>query len=300
MVLTPTERIALAAESLTGLSVGDALGAQYFMVGRRAADLLAGIVPPPTWEWTDDTEMACSVVWMLREAGRIDTDRLAAAFAERCEPNRGYGAGAFTTLRRIRQGTPWPEAATDAFGGEGSCGNGAAMRVAPLGAYFPDSPERAAAEAALSAKVTHAHPEGIAGGVAIGVAASVACAGRLADKRPKAGPFVDAVAAHTPDGEVRRGLAKARQMLHVGVLEAAYVLGNGERVIAQDTVPFAIWVAARFINDFPAAIRACVEAGGDVDTTAAIVGGVVASYTGIAGIPADWLSSREPLPAWAS
>jgi ADP-ribosylglycohydrolase len=38
--------------------------------------------------------------------------------------------------------------------------------------------------------------------------------------------------------------------------------------------------------------------GGDVDTTCAITGGIVAAYTGLDGIPADWLSAREPLPGW--
>jgi ADP-ribosylglycohydrolase len=63
-------------------------------------------------------------------------------------------------------------------------------------------------------------------------------------------------------------------------------------------VPFASWVAARFIGDYPGAVKACVEAGGDVDTTAAIAGGIVASFTGRAGIPAGWLAAREPLPDW--
>jgi ADP-ribosylglycohydrolase len=291
-------RLSYAADSLAGLSVGDALGAQYFMVGRRPADLLAGILPPPVWEWTDDTEMACSVTWMLREAGGIDPDRLAAAFAERCEPNRGYGAGALTTLRLIRRGMPWADAAGNAFNGEGSCGNGAAMRVAPLGAYFADDPARAASEAEKSAIVTHAHPEGVAGAVAVAVAASIAAAGRAGAHLP-AGPFIDAVGEFTPAGIVGKHLAKARQMLHVGVSEAAYVLGNGSNVTAQDTVAFTIWVAAKFRTDYPAAIRACVEAGGDVDTTAAIVGGIVASYTGVDEIPPAWLTAREPLPTWA-
>jgi ADP-ribosylglycohydrolase len=248
IILDQNTRLAYAYDSLAGLSVGDSLGAQYFVPGNRVRDALAGAYPPPVWEWTDDTEMACSVVWMLATAGAVDQDTLAAAFAERCEPNRGYGGGAFTILRRIRQGLPWPAAAASVFNGEGSCGNGAAMRVAPLGAYFPDSPARAAREAVLSAEVTHAHPEGVAGAVA--------------------------------------------------VAEAAYTLGNGEGVIAQDTVPFTIWVAARWLDDFPTAIRACIEAGGDVDTTGAIVGGIVAAHTGRAGIPADWLAAREPLPAW--
>ncbi|GAA1409256.1 ADP-ribosylglycohydrolase family protein [Catellatospora coxensis] len=298
-VLHENTRRGYAAESLAGLSVGDALGAQYFMVGRRVADLVAGVVPPPVWEWTDDTEMACSITWMLNEAGRIDPDRLVEAFAQRCEPNRGYGVGAFIILRRVRGGAPWQQAATEAFDGQGSCGNGAAMRVAPLGAYFPDDPARAAEQAVASAMVTHAHPEGVAGAVAVAVAASHACAGRLAGTRPKPGPFVDAVRALTPPGRVHRGLGRARRMLHLPAAEAAYELGNGAAITAQDTVPFAIWVAARMLHDYPAAIRTCVEAGGDVDTTAAIVGGIVAAYTGLAGIPPEWLASREPLPAWA-
>jgi len=63
-------------------------------------------------------------------------------------------------------------------------------------------------------------------------------------------------------------------------------------------VPFTIWVAARHLDDYPAAIRACIQVGGDIDTTAAIVGGIVASHTGRAGIPPDWISARESLPDW--
>jgi len=299
-VLTEATRLSYAADSLAGLSVGDALGAQYFMVGRRVDDLVAGVVPPPVWEWTDDTEMASSVFWMLAEDGRIDQDRLAAVFAERCEPNRGYGVGAFVILHQIRQGMGWPEAAAGAFGGEGSLGNGAAMRVAPVGAYFPDDPGRAAREAALSARVTHTHHEGVAGAVAVAVAASVATAGRLAGARPKAGPFLDAVVAATPESQVRRGLVRARRMLHLSLDEVAYELGNGHLVTACDTVPLTLWIAARRLADYPAAITECVRAGGDVDTTAAIVGGVVAAFTGRDGIPAEWHAAREALPAWAA
>jgi ADP-ribosylglycohydrolase len=38
---------------------------------------------------------------------------------------------------------------------------------------------------------------------------------------------------------------------------------------------------------------------GDIDTNCAMVGGIVANYTGSDGIPAEWLRRREPLPAWA-
>jgi ADP-ribosylglycohydrolase len=46
-------------------------------------------------------------------------------------------------------------------------------------------------------------------------------------------------------------------------------------------------------------LTACVQVGGDTDTTAAIVGGVVAAYTGVDGIPPAWRAAREPLPGWA-
>jgi ADP-ribosylglycohydrolase len=158
--------------------------------------------------------------------------------------------------------------------------------------------QRAAEEAAAEARITHAHPEGVAGAIAIAVAASHAVSARLAGARPAAGRFVDAVAALVPDGEVRRGLSRARRLLHAGVEEAGYELGNGSGVTAQDTVPFTIWVAARQLDDYPEAIRSCVRVGGDIDTTSAIVGGIVAAHTGRAGIPADWLGAREPLPDW--
>jgi ADP-ribosylglycohydrolase len=298
IVMTESTRLGYDLDSLAGLSVGDALGAQYFMVGRKVGDLLAGKVPPPVWEWTDDTEMACSVVWMLAQAGHIDQERLAEAFAERCEPNRGYGAGAFVILHAIREGMPWREAAGGVFDGQGSMGNGAAMRVAPLGAYFPDSVERAAEQARLSAQVTHTHAEGVAGAIAVAVAASQAAAARLAGTRPKPGPFLDAVVAAVPESQTRRGIVRGRKMLHLPVAEVAHHLGNGRLILAQDTVPFALWVAARCLADFPRGIGDCVMAGGDVDTTSAIVGGIVAAYTGQTGIPASWQEAREPLPPW--
>ncbi|SCF27097.1 ADP-ribosylglycohydrolase [Micromonospora viridifaciens] len=300
--LFPDTRLTLARDSLAGLSVGDALGSQFFVPGRHPADLAAGRLPAPPWSWTDDTEMACSVVAALGEAGRIDRDALALAFAERCEPYRGYGPGAVTILRLIRTGTPWPVAAASAFDGQGSCGNGAAMRVAPLGAWYADSTRRAADQARASAEVTHAHPEGIAGAVAVAVAASLAARARLDGGRPDPARLLGAVAgALDPAAELHRGVRRAAALLDHSAAAVADELGNGSRVTAQDTVPFTLWVAATHLDDYPAAIRACVEAGGDVDTTAAIAGGVVAAYTGVGtpgGVPDGWLAAREPLPDW--
>ena len=103
-VVYESTRLGLLYDSLNGLSVGDALGAQFFMLGRSLDELIAGRPPAEPWEWTDDTHMACSVAAELRDHGRIGEDRLAALFADRCEAYRGYGAGAVVILHQIRDG----------------------------------------------------------------------------------------------------------------------------------------------------------------------------------------------------
>jgi ADP-ribosylglycohydrolase len=305
--LSEPARLDLCYDSLHGLSVGDALGSQFFTVGPTLADLVAGRLPAGPWEWTDDTHMACTIVAELREHGAIDQDRLADLFADRCDPYRGYGAGAVVILHEIRAGLPWRQAAGTAFGGQGSCGNGAAMRVAPLGAYHADRPREAARQALTSAEVTHAHPEGIVGAVVVAVCAAQAAAARLDGIRPAPTDLLGRLGPYLIDCLVQRGIDRAIRLLDagVGVAEAAHELGNGSRVTAQDTVPFALWVAATHLHDYPAAVTACVEAGGDVDTTAAIAGGIVAAYTGIGdragitGVPTGWVKTREALPGWA-
>jgi len=288
--LYPDSRGALAAASLAGLSVGDALGAQFFVPGTTAENL-----PPGPWPWTDDTEEACCLVATLRD-GDFDRDTFADLLGRHFEPYRGYGPGAVVMLRQIREGLPWPIAAAAAFDGQGSSGNGAAMRAAPLGAWHADSIAHAAAQGERAAQVTHAHAEGIAGAVAVTVAASLAAAGRLDGHRPEPEQLLAAAARHVRPGPVQQGLLAAIKIKDRE--QAAYELGSGARAMAQDTVPFALWVAARYLHDYPSAIAACIDAGGDVDTTCAIAGGVVAAHTGEEGIPARWLATREPLPDW--
>ncbi|WP_316043307.1 ADP-ribosylglycohydrolase family protein [Actinomadura sp. CNU-125] len=112
---------------------------------------------------------------------------------------------------------------------------------------------------------------------------------------------MEAALDRTTTGEyVRRGLQRALRLLAKTPQEAAHELGNGNRITAQDTVPFALWAAATRLDDYESAVRACAVVGGDMDTTAAMVGGIIAAHRGPEAIPASWLEAREPLPAWLS
>ncbi|MFH8439667.1 ADP-ribosylglycohydrolase family protein [Streptomyces sp. NPDC018026] len=289
-------RLDRALSSLRGLSVGDALGSQFFvpanypLLGRRE-------LPSGTWQWTDDTEMACSVVSVLAAHHRIDQDALAQSFAHHHDFDRGYGPAVNRLLRLVREGGDWRELAAALFNGQGSWGNGAAMRIAPLGAWYADDPEQATHQAEISAYPTHQHREAVVGAMAVAAAAALA-----ADPAgpPAAHTLLDGVIALVPKSAVGAGLRRARDMLDYGdAATVAAVLGCGRRTTAHDTVPFALWSAARALRDYETAFWTTAQVGGDVDTTCAIVGGVIAS--GKAGAPpAEWADRVEALPAWTA
>jgi ADP-ribosylglycohydrolase len=170
---THDTRLGRAALSLEGLSVGDAFGERYFHHPDIAEELIRSrALPASPWRFTDDTMMALSVAETLRRHGAIDPDSLASSLAVRHDPSRGYGAAMHGLLARLRGGEHWSVAAPSLFEGEDSFGNGAAMRVAPVGAYFADDLDSVVEHARRSAVVTHAHPEAVAGAIAVAVAAA--------------------------------------------------------------------------------------------------------------------------------
>jgi ADP-ribosylglycohydrolase len=292
-----TERLARAREGLEGLSVGDAFGQRFFGDLRQAHR--REVPPDPYWRYTDDTNMALSIYAVLRQKGEIDQDVLALHFAAHFEGERGYGHGARRLLTAIRMGEDWRESAARMFSGEGSYGNGSAMRIAPLAGYFADDLALCAEHARLSAAVTHAHHEGIQGGIAAAVAGAVAWQARSDQTRLTRRALIEAVLPYVADSEVQRGLIAARDLDGVSALEAAQRLGNGSLISCQDTVPICLWLAGEFLSSYEEALWQTVSIGGDIDTNAAVVGGIVALYTGAAAIPQVWRARRERLPAWA-
>jgi ADP-ribosylglycohydrolase len=306
------EPLNAARVALLGLSVGDAFGSMLDGYGaelsRRAAKRL--ISPSRPWRWTDDTAMAISIVDELAARGAIDEDSLAARFVARFahDPKRGYGAGAYGLLARVQHGASWRDEARSMFRGTGSYGNGAAMRVAPLGAFFAPDLERVRAEALRSAAPTHAHVDGGAGAVAVAIAAALA----QSRTTPREAMIAEVI-RWTPQSKTRDGLQRADALgLAFDVQLAGEELGTGSNISSQDTVPFAVWVAARCLDSYEdAQWTACAHPGLDHasnglaifaidrDTIGAIVGGIVACAVGVDGIPFLWCAATEPIPTHA-
>lgn len=293
-VTAPSIRLSRARLSLDGLSIGDAFGERFFVNPDVVEQLIeARAMPASPWRWTDDTAMGISIVETLAAHERIDPDDLARRFMRRwaAQPDRGYGGGAHALLQKLAMGGDWREESPALFRGTGSYGNGAAMRAAPVGAYFAGDLDRVVAEAEQSAIPTHWHAEGRAGAIAVAVAAALAATGTTGEL------LLAECEARTPSGPTRRGIAEART-IHFDCKgpTAASWLGSGANVAAEDTVPFALWCAAKHLGDFEAAMWTTVSGLGDRDTTSAIVGGIVA-LSAPDTIPAVWRDAREPLPS---
>jgi ADP-ribosylglycohydrolase len=165
-------------------------------------------------------------------------------------------------------------------------GNGAAMRSAPIGAYFFDDLPRVVVEARRSASITHAHIDGQAGAIAVAVMTAL-----IAQNTPKE-KLLPATLEFVPPGTTRDAIVRAAALPSSTTnLQAAKALGSGQLVLSSDTVPFALWCAAQNLS-FTDSMWVTVEGLGDRDTTCAMVGGMIALRTEPS---TSWLTSRESL-----
>lgn len=82
-----------------------------------------------------------------------------------------------------------------------------------------------------------------------------------------------------------RELVERVRLAGMGVFDA----GRGVSGYIYDTVPVALSVCARHRDDFRQAVLDVIGLGGDTDTVAAIVGGVIGARLGEGGIPGEWV-----------
>lgn len=275
---------------LLGSAVGDGLGSPW--EGLTSFDIyqLGGpahvLVTNPTGDtlyYTDDTEMTVSVAETLVEHGEIQGESLIRAFARNYHPDRGYGRGARRIIEAVATGGDWNAIAETVFPG-GSLGNGAAMRVAPVGVFFHDDFDRVWEQARLSAFPTHRHPVGIEAAQVMALA--VALATRAESISRKA--VLSELLRRSTTEEMTRALRTALSLRRgdsIGVL--------GSTLEAHRSVVTAIAAFAASPGDFEAAVGNVIALGDDTDTLAAMAGALCGAFGGIAAIPAALVEKLE-------
>ena len=290
-------RIDLARRSVLGVSIGDAFGDSFFGETDEISERIHNrIISDTLWEFTDDTVMSIAVFEQLEKHGGIKQDELARLFCAnlQLDENRGYGATARRILREISEGGDWRKISADAFDGMGSMGNGAAMRTSPIGAYFYNDMEKVKAHAALSAEITHSNAEAICGAIAVAAATALAAQVKMGIRQIDPVDFISTVAAHLPDSDTLSKIKKSISIPYTYNIETVRsILGNGSKMSAQDTVPFALWCAAHNLYDFEEALWKAVSILGDRDTICAIVAGITIMSTDETKVPSLWIESVE-------
>lgn len=273
-----------AAGCILGLALGDALGAAR-----------EGSEPGPfRWEgevplhYTDDTEMTIGLVEALLENPSIDQDYLAARFASNYTSWRGYGPGTRLALSLVKNGTPWREAARRKHP-MGSFGNGAAMRAAPVGPLFAGDVAAIRDRSERQAEVTHLHPLGKEGAVVVAFAAAAA----FRDPPIFGNQLLERLAAFTVDASFRAKFEAALACLSRPHDRDRVIRELGNRVDALDSAPTAIYLFARYSDDYESAVAAAIELGGDTDTIAAMTGAIVGARVGASNLPASAMARLE-------
>ncbi len=244
--------------------------------------------------YSDDTQMMHGVAESLTVQGRFDGEDMASRFIDNFEIWRGYGAGAFAVLSAIRDGTPWDEAGAMLFHGQGSFGNGGAMRVAPAGLWAHRDPFILRHLAENQARITHTHPLGVGGAALQAAAVAVACRtepGRKFD--PFA--FLDEVERFAPGLPDAYGYAlrDIREFLTdiPATWEAQERLGSS--IEAHESVPAALYAFLRLPHSFESAVTWAVRLGDDTDTVGAMTGAIAGAFHGYSAIPPKWLRALE-------
>jgi len=277
---------------LLGLAVGDALGGKFeaqtanaIRVRFATAEDLIAYPREEIW-YTDDTQMAIGVSEALIERGEIVEEVLCRAFVANYLPSRGYGRGARAVLEAMEDGRDYRQVAEQHFPG-GSYGNGAAMRVAPIGLVFRDDRQRLWHQACLSALPTHLHPLGIEGAQLLALA--VALCSRM-DHFDRAGFFAELLGA-CASVEYRAKIEAAAE-----VQAPEDLAGLGNRIEALHSVPTAIASFALTPESFEATVSNVIFLGGDTDTLAAMAGALSGTYIGARRLPARLVALLESSP----
>ena len=226
-------------------------------------------------KFTDDSVMTLAIArWLMSDPDRNSSDLIRTMQSM----GREYIDRGFAPMlkRWIESENPHPN---------NSYGNGAAMRVSPVGMVAESLPE-AINLARLTAGVSHSHPEGIKGAEAMAQAVWMARHGRSKD---------DIMFAMSHDFGYDLTMPEDEMMYLLAGCVKEPILVNGEDTgeyyfretgkidsSCQNTVPAA--VRAFLAGDsFEDTVRRAIAYGGDSDTIASMAGAIAAPFYG--GVP---------------
>ena len=278
---------------MIGSALGDAIGELAFLY-RKKENLCAQLDRLNVLRYTDDTAMSIGLAESIVGKGCLDQQDLGETFRKNFhkEPWRGYASGPPTIFSMVEQlGITYAEAAQTLFGGAGSLGNGAAMRIVPVGLFFHNSSDLYQI-AHMSAAVTHAHPVGIDGAAV--QAKAIALAVKL-DRR-EAFPrevFIDTLIDFAGTPEMKEKMLLVQELINTNTTPSFAAEQLGRSVAVHESMPFALYSFLRHPKSFEDCLFCAILHGGDRDTLGAMACAISGAYVGIKAIPESWREKLE-------
>jgi ADP-ribosylglycohydrolase len=207
----------------------------------------------------------------------------------------GIGFATLRSILRLWLGFP------PGRSGVHSAGNGPAMRVAPLGAFFAGAPEYLDDYVGACTRITHTDPRALTGAKAVAYLAAWTIRDRL-NERPELDDLLDVMrsAAGDEDAEWQETLGRLRhageRSLSVDEFAASMGLLGGVGGYIYHTVPVAVYAWYRHFGDFEGTLSATLDCGGDTDTAGAVAGALAGAVLGECAIPRDWVEGIVDWP----
>lgn len=175
--------------------------------------------------------------------------------------------------------------------GVSSAGNGPAMRAAVLGVAYRDDLARMKELNRVAARITHRDARAEEGALAIALAARLAA---TLGRDVGTAELVGEMAPHlVPDDAIWRLLTATAASVIEEEPAADFIARIGSRPgvtgFMLHTLPAVLHVWLRHQTDYRGGVVEIIRLGGDTDTTAAILGGLIGARVGRAGIPPAWI-----------
>lgn len=180
-----------------------------------------------------------------------------------------------------------------------SAGNGPSMRSAVIGAMFPDDMDQRRRHVEASTALTHADPQALAGAMALAELTAHIVSGRW-QGRPSGEALCDSLRAVSSHPRWLQAVdAIGAVIVDPSPMQramASFATSNGVSGYVMRSVPYAVSIWYLHHGDYRATVEAAVQAGGDVDTVAAMAGALAGATVGLRGIPADWVTGIVDRP----
>jgi len=278
---------------MVGSALGDAIGELAFQYPEKEG-LCTQLDRSTEFRYTDDSAMSIGLAESILRKGCLDQQDLGETFRKNFqkEPWRGYASGPPTIFSMVEQsGITYAEAARTLFGGGGSLGNGAAMRIVPVGLFFHNSPHLYE-KACISASVTHAHPVGKDGAAVQARAVSLAVKLDPKETFPLK-LFINELIDFAKTPEIREKIQLVKKLIAANKPPSLAAEQLGRTVAVHESLPFALYAFLRHPRSFEDCLFCATLNGGDRDTLGAMACAISGAYLGIGSIPQSWRQKLE-------